>query len=73
MLVGTNVMFFRFQYLAGISFLLVTIHLPREYRIYCARSRGARAVNTILPRIERIVTGLSPNKRSTSVKSFLES
>ena len=37
----------------GVSYLLC--ELPRV-----GSARGARAVNTILPRIRRIVTGLSP-------------
>ena len=38
-----------------------------------AAGSGSRyETNTILPRIGRIVTGLSPNKHSKSGRSFLE-
>ena len=53
---------------------IISYYTPAEGVLYLLREipRG-RAVNTILLRIGRIVTGLSPNKRSKSGKSFLES
>ena len=49
----------------------------REYHIYCLRPEGtkrprASAVNAILPREGRVVTGLSQNKRSDKFAELFE-